>query len=167
MLKAIRSPPDVLEEYKAEFGYLGPALCTAVIKARQTPTTTTSSNPPPSLKPTLSISQVRPLSPPPPPPQKKEGGGDLKPSPSISSISHYVKLMSISFSFLFSLIRPKVFKLSEVFQYLSGGDPTSSATAASPTGPVRQFRHRQIKAYFFTRNIQCIKFLLFELFLFY
>ena len=39
VLKTVRSPPDVLEEYKEEYRkYLGPALQAAVIKHRQIPT---------------------------------------------------------------------------------------------------------------------------------
>ncbi|XP_069687413.1 transcription initiation factor TFIID subunit 6 isoform X1 [Periplaneta americana] len=37
LLKTIRQPPDYLEEYRAEYGYLGPALHTAVMKARTQP----------------------------------------------------------------------------------------------------------------------------------
>ncbi|XP_033220472.1 transcription initiation factor TFIID subunit 6-like isoform X2 [Belonocnema kinseyi] len=37
VLKMIRSPPDFVEEYKQDFGYLGPALCAAVAKARTQP----------------------------------------------------------------------------------------------------------------------------------
>lgn len=37
VLKAMRNPPDVLEEYKSEFGFLGPTLHQAVIKARNAP----------------------------------------------------------------------------------------------------------------------------------
>ena len=54
MLKTFRQPPDNLEDYKTEFGYLGPLLHAAVVKARQTPTCTTASN----TKTTFSISQV-------------------------------------------------------------------------------------------------------------
>lgn len=47
VIKSIRNPPDNLEEYKQEYGYLGPALHNAVIKARTqpTPATTTISTP--------------------------------------------------------------------------------------------------------------------------
>lgn len=50
VIKNTTNPPDYLEEYKAEYGYLGPALHSAVIKARTqpTPVTTASSNPPSS-----------------------------------------------------------------------------------------------------------------------
>ncbi|XP_032669531.1 transcription initiation factor TFIID subunit 6-like [Odontomachus brunneus] len=34
VLKTIRSPPDYVEDYKQDYGYIGPALCTAVAKAR-------------------------------------------------------------------------------------------------------------------------------------
>ncbi|XP_047000262.1 transcription initiation factor TFIID subunit 6 [Schistocerca americana] len=37
LLKGLRQPPDVLDEYRAEFGYLGPALHAAVTKARTQP----------------------------------------------------------------------------------------------------------------------------------
>lgn len=33
----MRSPPDFIEEFKQEYGYIGPALCTAVTKARTQP----------------------------------------------------------------------------------------------------------------------------------
>ena len=40
VLKAHKSSPDNLEEYKTEFGaYLGPSLHAAVVKARQAPAT--------------------------------------------------------------------------------------------------------------------------------
>lgn len=41
MLKTLRQPPDLVEEYKQEFGYIGIALSTAVSKARTQPSTTT------------------------------------------------------------------------------------------------------------------------------
>ena len=34
VLKNLRSPPDIVEEFKQEYGYVGPPLCTAVAKAR-------------------------------------------------------------------------------------------------------------------------------------
>lgn len=34
VLKTIRSPPDYIEDYKQDYGYIGPALCTTVAKAR-------------------------------------------------------------------------------------------------------------------------------------
>ncbi|XP_034945479.1 transcription initiation factor TFIID subunit 6-like isoform X2 [Chelonus insularis] len=34
VLKMIRSPPDFVEEYKLDYGYIGPTLCSAVAKAR-------------------------------------------------------------------------------------------------------------------------------------
>uniref|UniRef100_T1PAC5 Transcription initiation factor TFIID subunit 6 n=1 Tax=Musca domestica TaxID=7370 RepID=T1PAC5_MUSDO len=40
ILKQIRSPPDYAEEYKNDFGFLGPSLCQAVVKARNTPSST-------------------------------------------------------------------------------------------------------------------------------
>lgn len=39
VLKTIRSPPDYVEEYKQDYGYIGPALCAAVAKARTQPAT--------------------------------------------------------------------------------------------------------------------------------
>ncbi|KAJ1528842.1 hypothetical protein ONE63_007216 [Megalurothrips usitatus] len=42
ILKNVRSPPDSLEEYKAEYGYIGIALHSAVLKARATPQTPSS-----------------------------------------------------------------------------------------------------------------------------
>ncbi|KAK0161588.1 hypothetical protein PV327_010043 [Microctonus hyperodae] len=50
VLKTIRCSPDILEEYKLDYGYMGPALCSAVAKARiqpaavstMTPTTSSS-----------------------------------------------------------------------------------------------------------------------------
>ncbi|CAL1678732.1 unnamed protein product [Lasius platythorax] len=45
VLKTIRSPPDYVDGYKQDYGYIGPALCAAVAKARTQPialaTTTT------------------------------------------------------------------------------------------------------------------------------
>ncbi|KAE8751016.1 hypothetical protein FOCC_FOCC002101 [Frankliniella occidentalis] len=46
ILKSIRSPPDNLDDYKLEYGFIGPLLHSAVVKARsapQTPTSTTGS----------------------------------------------------------------------------------------------------------------------------
>lgn len=37
LLKSIRNPPDYQEEYTNEYGYLGPALHSAVVKARLAP----------------------------------------------------------------------------------------------------------------------------------
>ncbi|XP_074115569.1 transcription initiation factor TFIID subunit 6 [Cotesia typhae] len=39
VLKTIRSPPDFVEEYKLDYGYMGPMLCSAVAKARTQPLT--------------------------------------------------------------------------------------------------------------------------------
>lgn len=41
ILKTIRSPPDYVEDYKQDYGYIGPALCAAVAKARTQPATLT------------------------------------------------------------------------------------------------------------------------------
>lgn len=38
IIKSSTNPPDFLEEYKNEYGYLGPALHSAVVKARTQPT---------------------------------------------------------------------------------------------------------------------------------
>ncbi|KAF5275651.1 hypothetical protein FQA39_LY06763 [Lamprigera yunnana] len=37
IIKNLRNPPDYFEEYKSDYGYLGPALQTAVMKARTQP----------------------------------------------------------------------------------------------------------------------------------
>ena len=70
-LKVIRQPPDNVEEYKLEFGYLGHIIHAHVVKARQTPAstaTTTSSTSSSqasqsvfgtSTRPSLSISQPK------------------------------------------------------------------------------------------------------------
>ncbi|KAM7355060.1 TBP-associated factor 6 [Cochliomyia hominivorax] len=39
ILKQIRNPPDFSDEYKNDFGFLGPSLCQAVVKARNAPST--------------------------------------------------------------------------------------------------------------------------------
>ncbi|KAI4466035.1 transcription initiation factor tfiid subunit 6 [Holotrichia oblita] len=44
VIKNLRNPPDHLEEYKADYGYLGPALHNAVMKARFQPVTTTTNS---------------------------------------------------------------------------------------------------------------------------
>lgn len=41
VLKTLRQPSDVVEEYKQEFGYIGIALSNAVSKARTQPSVTT------------------------------------------------------------------------------------------------------------------------------
>lgn len=41
IVKNIRNPPDLLEEYKAEYGYLGISLQSSVMKARLQPTPAT------------------------------------------------------------------------------------------------------------------------------
>jgi len=38
VLKTTRLPPDYVEEYRQDYGYIGPALCAAVAKARTQPT---------------------------------------------------------------------------------------------------------------------------------
>lgn len=59
-LKVIKSAPDNLDEYKAEFGMLGPNLHAAVVKLRTTPATTAGSVfPSGSSRPLLSLSQQR------------------------------------------------------------------------------------------------------------
>ncbi|XP_065360015.1 transcription initiation factor TFIID subunit 6 [Calliphora vicina] len=45
ILKQIRNPPDFSDEYKNDFGFLGPSLCQAVVKARNTPSTATVTGP--------------------------------------------------------------------------------------------------------------------------
>lgn len=42
VLKSVRSPPDSIEEYQSEFGYLGGALHAAVSKLRKTPVSSSS-----------------------------------------------------------------------------------------------------------------------------
>lgn len=42
IFKTSRQPPDLLDEYKNDYGYLGPLIHTSVVKARQQPTTTSS-----------------------------------------------------------------------------------------------------------------------------
>lgn len=42
VLKATRSPPDNLDDYRVEYGYLGPLLHSQVVRARMQPVTTTS-----------------------------------------------------------------------------------------------------------------------------
>lgn len=44
VLKSIRNPPDYIEEYKQEFGYLGVALHGAVLKARTQPAPSTTAS---------------------------------------------------------------------------------------------------------------------------
>lgn len=44
VLKTMRPTPDVLEDYRRDYGFLGPALHQSVIKARQTPSSTVSSS---------------------------------------------------------------------------------------------------------------------------
>ncbi|KAK6629989.1 Transcription initiation factor TFIID subunit 6 [Polyplax serrata] len=44
ILKSMRSPPDYLEEFSSEYGYLGPALHSAVVKARLAPPPTSQSS---------------------------------------------------------------------------------------------------------------------------
>ena len=60
MLKTTREAPDVLEDYKQDYGYLGPALHAAVIKERQkaaaVPATPSNTNP---FRPTITLPQVR------------------------------------------------------------------------------------------------------------
>lgn len=36
-MKTIRASPDFVEEYKEDFGYIGPALCASVAKSRAQP----------------------------------------------------------------------------------------------------------------------------------
>ena len=60
-LRIVRDPPDNLDDYKTEFGYLGPALHAAVVKARSTPLpVTTASSSLTSSKPLSSTSSVFP-----------------------------------------------------------------------------------------------------------
>jgi len=56
VLKTMRQSPDVLEDYKRDFGYLGPALHQSVIKARQTPSSATTT----SSSSSLSVPSVTP-----------------------------------------------------------------------------------------------------------
>ncbi|XP_043284021.1 transcription initiation factor TFIID subunit 6-like isoform X2 [Venturia canescens] len=57
VIRTIRSPPDYVEEYKQEYGYIGPMLCTAVAKARTQPTALATT---PSTTTTLTTSQQAP-----------------------------------------------------------------------------------------------------------
>ncbi|KAK3918177.1 Transcription initiation factor TFIID subunit 6 [Frankliniella fusca] len=43
ILKSVRSPPDNLEDYKSDYGFMGPLLHSAVVKARASPQTPSSS----------------------------------------------------------------------------------------------------------------------------
>lgn len=54
VLKTLRNPPDTVADYKAEYGYLGPQLQVAVVKARQAPppTATTLTAPIRAITPT-------------------------------------------------------------------------------------------------------------------
>lgn len=54
VLKTLRNPPDTVTDYKAEYGYLGPQLQVAVVKARQAPppTATTLTAPIRAITPT-------------------------------------------------------------------------------------------------------------------
>lgn len=54
VLKTLRSPPDTVVDYKAEYGYLGPQLQVAVVKARQAPPPTTA---------TLTTAPIRAITP--------------------------------------------------------------------------------------------------------
>ncbi|XP_039964166.1 transcription initiation factor TFIID subunit 6 isoform X1 [Bactrocera neohumeralis] len=45
VLKQIRRSPDYTEEYRNDYGFMGPALCQAVIKARNAPPSTTTPTP--------------------------------------------------------------------------------------------------------------------------
>ncbi|XP_067647445.1 transcription initiation factor TFIID subunit 6 isoform X2 [Eurosta solidaginis] len=49
VLKQIRRPPDYTEEYRNDYGFMGPALCQAVIKARNAPPSSTTPTPPSSI----------------------------------------------------------------------------------------------------------------------
>ncbi|XP_047498027.1 transcription initiation factor TFIID subunit 6-like isoform X1 [Penaeus chinensis] len=53
VLKTLRNPPDTVADYKMEYGYLGPQLQTAVVKARQAP-------PPPTTTLTAPIRAITP-----------------------------------------------------------------------------------------------------------
>ncbi len=55
VLKLQRTPPDNLDEYKADYSYLGAALHAAVLKARQAPPTTVSTVSATVFRPTLTI----------------------------------------------------------------------------------------------------------------
>lgn len=68
VLKTCRSPPDVMDEYRAEFGYLAQTLYLNVTNARNqenkailptTPTTPTTPRPPGSQGPPGSVPQVQ------------------------------------------------------------------------------------------------------------
>ena len=59
VLKVNRNPPDVIQEYKNDFGYLGPQLQSAVIKLRQAPAAAVSV--PPVMVPPSSPATLRPL----------------------------------------------------------------------------------------------------------
>lgn len=52
IIKSTTNSPDYLEEYKNEYGYLGPALHSAVVKARMQPT------PPTTVSSSVSASSI-------------------------------------------------------------------------------------------------------------
>ncbi|KAG5681567.1 hypothetical protein PVAND_010986 [Polypedilum vanderplanki] len=56
VLKTMRPSPDIIEDYKRDFGFLGPALHQSVMKARQTPSTT----PTASTASSISVPSVTP-----------------------------------------------------------------------------------------------------------
>ncbi|KAG8041528.1 hypothetical protein G9C98_002821 [Cotesia typhae] len=55
VLKTIRSPPDFVEEYKLDYGYMGPMLCSAVAKAQHISV----ANPSPSQQRTIVVGPGR------------------------------------------------------------------------------------------------------------
>ncbi|XP_013390534.1 uncharacterized protein LOC106158949 [Lingula anatina] len=55
VLKTIRKPPDNVEEYKEEYGFLGNLLYLSVTKLRQQPATTSSQS-----RPTVTLTQQKP-----------------------------------------------------------------------------------------------------------
>lgn len=62
VLKSVRALPDNLDDYKNDYGYLGPALHSAVTKLRQPPLTTPSSSLISLQKPIMQMTQPRPPS---------------------------------------------------------------------------------------------------------
>uniref|UniRef100_A0A1B0CAI8 TAF6 C-terminal HEAT repeat domain-containing protein n=2 Tax=Lutzomyia longipalpis TaxID=7200 RepID=A0A1B0CAI8_LUTLO len=60
VLKTIRSAPDVVEDYKRDYGFLGPTLHQAVVKARSAPPAPTVTTPPNNNSVTIVTTPIAP-----------------------------------------------------------------------------------------------------------
>ena len=131
-LKVIKSPPDNVEEYKSEYGYLGHIIHSLVLKARQTPSTTPASSAltsqsgqsvfPNTTRPSLSVNQ----------PKQPQQVLFQSPAPSASTAFPRTTISTTPFSSRSSVPTPPAVGGASKFVVIQQGRPASPVTSVFP-----------------------------------